>query len=78
MYGRPDADEIITGTLIIGLLLFMAAAFVAWATPIGWIITKLAGNAGITVGQFILALLGTFVPPVGIIHGVMIWFGLGL
>jgi hypothetical protein len=52
-------------------------AGVAWITHIIWVIGKLAGPVGITGGQIALAFLGTFVPPIGVIHGVMIWFGAG-
>lgn len=54
-----------------------AVMAVAWLTHIVWVIGKLAGPTGVTVGQIILALLGSFIPPVGVIHGIMIWFGHG-
>lgn len=65
------------GLVIFGVALMFGAA-AAWVTHIIWVIGKLAGNAGITGGQVILGLLGSFVPPVGVIHGVMIWFGHGM
>jgi hypothetical protein len=49
----------------------------AWRTHILWVIGKRAGPAGVTGGPLLLAFLGSFVPPIGIIHGVMIWFGKG-
>ena len=54
------------------------AAFAAWITHVMWAIGKLASDAGITLGQVILAALGIFVPPIGVLHGLMIWFGVGL
>ena len=65
----------------LGLLVFSIAmalvAFAAWITHVMWVIGKLAGDAGITFGQLMLAVLGTFVPPIGVLHGIMIWFGVG-
>lgn len=49
----------------------------AWFTHIIWIVAKLAGNVGATAGQMVLGAIGAFIPPVGAIHGVMIWFGYG-
>ena len=73
---RDDDTAAALGTL--GCLGFFIACFAAWATHVVWVIGKLAGAAGITGGQLMLALMGSFVPPVGIIHGVMIWFGAGM
>jgi hypothetical protein len=65
----------------LGFLAFSAvmgvAAVAAWLTHLMWIISKLAGDAGVTLGQITLAILGTFVPPIGVLHGIMIWFGMG-
>ena len=65
----------------IGLLVFSVAmallAFAAWITHVMGVIGKLAGDTGITLGQLMLAVLGTLVPPIGVLHGIMIWFGLG-
>lgn len=69
------------GAGIMGLvsvpILLAIAAFAAWATHVVWIIKVLASNAGATAGQMVLGALGAFMPPVGMIHGVMIWFGVG-
>lgn len=68
--------------LSLGAAIFMAAlifsAIPAWATHVIWLISKLAGDAGVTAGQVILGILGTLLPPFGVIHGYMIWFGYGL
>jgi hypothetical protein len=65
----------------LGFLAFGAAmgiaAVAAWLTHLMWVISKLAGDAGVTLGQVMLAILGTFVPPIGVLHGIMIWFGMG-
>lgn len=69
------------GAGVLGLvsvpILLAIAAFTAWATHVVWIIKVLASSSGATVGQMVLGALGAFMPPVGMIHGVMIWFGVG-
>lgn len=55
----------------------MAAIFAAWATHIVWIIGRLASDSGATTGQIALGAIGAFMPPVGVVHGVMIWLGAG-
>lgn len=61
----------------IWIIALIVAPVLAWITHIGWVITKLAGDAGVTAGQIALGIIGTLMPPVGIIHGFMIWFGAG-
>lgn len=61
----------------LGVVAFALSLIAAWVTHLVWIIQTLAGPAGITGGQLILACLGAFVPPLGIMHGIMIWFGQG-
>lgn len=56
---------------------FAFAFLGAWVTHIVWIIGKLASAAGPTMGQMVLGAIGAFMPPVGVVHGVMIWFGAG-
>ena len=64
-------------TTALFFLVFVATLTAAWVTHIVWIIGKLAGDAGATMGQIALGAIGAFMPPVGVIHGVMIWFGAG-
>lgn len=65
--------DVISPTLIgIGILVFLA-----WATHVVWIISTLASDVGATFGQIALGVIGAFMPPVGVIHGVMVWFGAG-
>lgn len=65
------------GLAVFGMIAFIIAVFAAWATHVIWIIAKLASDAGATAGQMVLGALGAFMPPVGVIHGFMIWFGIG-
>lgn len=59
------------------MITFAVLCFGAWATHVVWIIAKLASDHGATVGQMVLGGLGAFMPPIGVIHGVMIWLGVG-
>lgn len=76
--GRITIDDDASGVAAFGCMGFFVVGFAAWATHIVWVIGKLAGSAGITGGQLLLAFLGSFIPPVGVVHGVMIWFGAGM
>jgi hypothetical protein len=69
VYSNSDAG-------FLGLLALAITLVAAWVTHIVWIIGKLAG-AGPTLGQVALGVIGAFMPPVGMIHGFMIWFGAG-
>lgn len=71
------SDDLGAAVMGVGCLGAFAVMAVAWATHIVWVIGKLAGPAGVTGGQVLLGFLGSFIPPVGVIHGVMIWFGAG-
>ena len=61
-----------------GVLGFILASFAAYLTHIVWVISTLTGEAAVTTAQIVMSLLGTFVAPVGVIHGVMIWLGYGV
>lgn len=67
----------IESTVWLSMILFGITSFAAWVTHIVWVIGKLAGDTGATMGQMALGAIGAFMPPVGAIHGVMIWFGSG-
>lgn len=57
---------------------FFVASIAAWVTHLVWIISALASDAGATMGQMVLGAVGAFMPPVGVVHGVMIWLGYGV
>lgn len=61
----------VEGLVILGLLLTPVAALV---THIVWLVELLQSGASIAGGQFILAFLGTLIPPIGVVHGFVIWF----
>jgi hypothetical protein len=56
-----------TSTELMGVILGLAMIG-AWLTHI---------VATIKAGAYVLLLAGALVPPVGVIHGVMVWFGAG-
>lgn len=68
-----SSDEAYIG---LGLFGFGFLCLAAWVTHIIWVIAKLAGGAA-TMSQMVLGAIGAFMPPVGTIHGFMIWFGYG-
>lgn len=72
----PSRSKDGVGTLIalLGACAFLLSAIAAWFTHVGWIVMTLASDKGATVGQIILGVLGAFVPPVGSIHGYIIWY----
>jgi len=63
----------LAGFFVIGILLTSMAA---WCTHVIWIIKVLASDKGATAGQIVLGAVGAFMPPVGVVHGLMIWFGM--
>jgi len=60
------------GFTIIGIFL---TGIAAWCTHVIWIIRALASPEGATAGQMALGAIGAFMPPIGVIHGLMLWFG---
>jgi hypothetical protein len=72
--GLMSADA----TFTIAGLAFGLACIAAYITHIVWVIRLLLATDGMVhVGRALLALFGVFCPPIGVIHGVMIWFGVG-
>jgi hypothetical protein len=63
--------------ILFPVLLAAAVALAGWVTHVIWAIRMLANEKGATMGQMVLAGIGAFMPPIGTIHGWMIWFGAG-
>ena len=56
----------------------MASLPLAWLTHVIWFVRAMAHATDVTSPwPILLGLLGTFVPPIGILHGFMIWLGAG-
>ena len=67
-------DKNFIATSLIGVILFFSC-MIAWMTHAIWIINVLASSVGATTGQIVLGILGVVVPPIGVIHGVMLLIG---
>lgn len=53
--------------------IFIMGSIAAWITHVVWIVDKLASDHGATGGQMVLGGLGAIMPPIGVIHGVILW-----
>lgn len=62
------------GSLVVAYVGLIIACAAAWITHCVWIIKALASAAGATAGQIVLGILGAFMPPIGVIHGIILWF----
>lgn len=62
----------------LAILGFWLGLIGAYITHIVWVISTLTGTAAVTAAQIVMSLLGTLIAPVGVIHGIMIWFGAGV
>lgn len=62
------------GTIVLGLfvIVFIITNIFAYLTHIVWSVKALMADA--TVSQMVLAVAGTFLPPIGVIHGWVVWF----
>lgn len=74
---RHYLSDAVGASMVVGIFALIFACVAAWATHVIWVIGKLASDAGATAGQIVLGAVGAFMPPVGVIHGFMIWFGVG-
>ena len=58
-------------TAVLIFLIFVSTSLAAFVTHVVWSI-----NAAAETGSAIaLLIIGVFIPPVGVVHGVAIWFG---
>jgi hypothetical protein len=57
----------------IAAVAFFVAALSAYVTHVVWAI-KLLMIGTAPAGQLVLCVLGTVIPPIGSIHGLIIWF----
>lgn len=46
----------------------------AFVTHVWWIFGLLMSDAPLTGGKVLIAALGVFIPPIGVLHGVWLWF----
>lgn len=74
MKRKLDTDDKVT---LAGLGLFFSIIFATIAgyiTHLFWAFETLMNDVGVTAGQFFLIVIGTFMPPIGVIHGFFLWF----
>lgn len=60
--------------MIVGLIALICAPFLAYVTHIIWWINLCMTEKMDTFGEAFLALVGTVFPPIGMIHGFILWF----
>lgn len=53
---------------------FVVVNIAAWFTHVVWIVKALASDHGATAGQITLGILGAVIPPIGVVHGWVLWF----
>lgn len=59
---------------LIGLIALIVAPIVAWTTHCVWWMKLIMNEQMDTIGEGVLAVLGTLCPPIGVIHGFILWF----
>lgn len=57
---------------MVGVILTTIAAYI---THLIWTI-KLLGGTTAVVTHIVLGVLGLLFPPIGVVHGIMLWFGI--
>lgn len=55
---------------VVAFLAFILSMIAGWVTNLFWLV----GNMGTINGEFILALVGVFLGPLGALHGIYTWF----
>lgn len=61
-------------TGILTAMVIVAGGIAAYITHLWWTVSMLFGDTDMAIKDLALALLGAFFPPIGVIHGVIIWF----
>lgn len=60
--------------LVVAAFATAIAAVAAWVTHVIWWVNLVIANELDTLGEAVLAIIGTIAPPIGVIHGLIIWF----
>jgi len=60
--------------LIAQPIAFVLTAIVGWINHVIWSISTVLGSDPMTMNEGVIAIIGTFIPPLGAIHGVYLWF----
>ncbi len=56
-------------------IVLLVVGIPAWITHVAWSLRLLMSDATAPVGKYVLAGIGAFMPPIGAVHGVLLWFG---
>jgi hypothetical protein len=56
---------------VLSFVVFIITLFAGWITNLVWLIQNGFGDWG---GEVVVALFGIFFVPVGVIHGIYVWF----
>lgn len=70
---RTTVEDVVTTFLFATFGLFIVSTIAAWITHIVWVIGKITGVASISGGEMAIGVLGAFCPPIGAVHGFIIW-----
>ena len=68
-----NVDDLIEDMMGMGCLFFVIITIPAYITHIAWAIMTLAYQESTVAGQVVLAIVGSVIPPIGVIHGMIIW-----
>ena len=71
---NPYLRQPSSNTPLIAGIIAVVCIFSAWLALIGAWLTHVVVT--IQTASWVLLVVGAFIPPIGIIHGFMIWFGL--
>lgn len=63
-------DDVVIAFAVIALVIGAAAAYL---THLIWAVHALASDHAATAGQIVLSVAGTFLPPIGVMHGLVLW-----
>ena len=64
--------------IFVGLFVTILTMLAAWLTHVITTIQALATPGGSEAVEIAVLVVGTLMAPIGVIHGIMIWFGAGL
>ena len=66
--------EVFALSSIVAVFAMIVSMIAAYVTHIAWLITGAMNGEIDTIGEGALGVMGTLFPPIGTIHGFVIWF----
>lgn len=58
------------------VILLMVFSAISYVRHLIWTVLLLTAAVNPTIGQMVFAVIGAFVPPLGVIHGILLLFGI--